>query len=92
MEEKGQFYFQGSWFDSSEEMFEYVDKWQHFPLDQETAERILDRLKKDIVMNVFMTGQPFTNAKFSEYVERIFEFSMIELHSQKNELRTLEHG
>ena len=73
---KNQFYFQGKMFDDSEEMFKYSEDWKTIPLDQETAERILDRLKKEILMNVFLIGKPMNNLDFSAYVERIFEFSM----------------
>lgn len=77
---KNQFYFQGKWFDSSDEMFKYVNEWQKFSTDQETAERILDSLKKDIILNVFLRGKAFTNAEFSEFVEMIFQYTMRSLN------------
>ena len=73
---KNQFYFQGKWFDDSEAMFKYAEEWKSFPLDEETAKRIVDRLKNEIVMNVFLIGKPMSNIEFSAYVEKIFEFSM----------------
>lgn len=75
-EAQGDFYFQGKWFDSSEEMFEYAREWRSFPLEQECAERIVDTLKKDIIMNVFLMGAKFNNNEFSNYVENIFQYSM----------------
>jgi|KBSMisStandDraft_5_1062788.scaffolds.fasta_scaffold59597_8 hypothetical protein len=73
------FYFQGKWFDTSEELFDYSRRWNDFHLNQETAERLLDRLKKDIVLNVFLHGKSFTNSEFSEYLNRIFNFSILEM-------------
>lgn len=73
---KDQFYFQGKNFDDFDEMINYAEDWKALPLDQETAERILDRLKKEIVTNVFLIGKPMNNLEFSAYVEMIFEFSI----------------
>ncbi len=77
---KNRFYFQGEFFETSEEMFEYATKWQSFPLDQKTAERILKGLNKDIIMNIFLVGKPFTNQEFNEFAEKLFQYSMQELH------------
>ncbi len=75
-EEKDQFYFQGTYFDTSEQMFKYIESWRKFPLDQETADDILKHLKNDISMIVFLNGHKFTNEEFSFFVIEIFEFSM----------------
>ncbi len=83
--QKDQFYFEGKYFSNQEDMFEYVKEWQKMPIDQETADRILDRLKKDIRMNVFLRGNGFDNAGFSNYVERIFLCSMNELNKMEDE-------
>ena len=86
--EKQNFYFQGKYFETSEEMFEYANKWSDFPLDEEMAEKILNGLTKDIVMNVFLHGQPFSNDEFIKYVQRIFEFSMRTLNeNNKNGIK-----
>jgi hypothetical protein len=69
---KDQFYFQGKYFDTSEEMFEYAHKWKDLPLEEETAKKIMDTLKKDIVMNIFLRGLEFTNGEFCQYVENVF--------------------
>lgn len=79
MSEKDQFYFQGKYFDNSEDMFEYAKEWLKISLDQETAERQLNSLKKDIIMNIFLRGIEFNNREFNAYIERIFQFSMKEL-------------
>lgn len=74
------YYFQGLWFDTLEEMVEYVKEWNNLPLDQQTAERVGDRIKKDIVMNVFLNGPRFKNYEFSLYMEKVFLYSHKLLH------------
>lgn len=79
---KDQYSFQEKLFDSSEDMFKYVNEWGSLPLDRQTAERFLNAVKKDILMNVFLTGKPMNNAEFSKYCEKLFEFSMKNLHTE----------
>lgn len=49
------FYFQGKYFDTVKEMFDYCVKWGDEPLDQETATRLLKTVTKDIVLNKLKT-------------------------------------
>lgn len=75
-EQKDQFYFQGKYFDNEKEFFEYARAWLEFPLDQQTAERELDTLKKEIVMNIFLRGVKLNNGQFRELLNKIFEFTI----------------
>lgn len=70
------FYSEGKFFDTFEEVLEYSKKWNDFDLDTLTADRHLDRLKKDITMNIFMRGIKFTNSEFIKYINSIFEFAI----------------
>ena len=81
---KDQYYFQGKYFDDSDQMFEYAKNWQNQNLDQETAERQLKALSKDIIMNVFLRGIKFKNNEFNAYLERIFQFAMNELNREQD--------
>jgi hypothetical protein len=80
MTEKNQFYSEGKYFDKEEDFWAYVKEWPTFTLDQETAERHLDTLKKEILTNIFLSGIKFNNIEFREYVNQIFEFAIKELH------------
>ncbi|HEX4374900.1 MAG TPA: hypothetical protein VHZ50_16465 [Puia sp.] len=79
---KDDYYFRGKYFDKFEDMLKYSTEWKNFNLNPETAEGILDRLKKDIVLNIFLRGSSFTNAEFSDYVEGLFIFAMLELNKR----------
>lgn len=74
-----EFYFQGKSFDNEEDFWAWTKEWKTLPLDQETADRQLNMLKKDIIMNVFLRGIEFNNDEFSSYLEKIFEFSINKL-------------
>ncbi|CAB4133807.1 hypothetical protein UFOVP264_27 [uncultured Caudovirales phage] len=76
------FYFQGKWFDSSEEMFSYAVEWNSFLLNRETAERILDKFKKDLLINIFMAMPSFTNREFSNKVEEVLLFAIQKLREK----------
>lgn len=77
--ENNQFYFEGKYFDKEDDFWAYTKEWQTFPLDQETAERKLNTLKKEIFMNMLSRGLQFNNIEFNAYVNKIFEFAMNEL-------------
>lgn len=79
MKEDSEFYFSGKTFNDQEEFFKWVEEWGLKELDQESAERQLDVLKKDIIMNIFLRGKKFTNNEFRQYVNRIFEIAIIEM-------------
>lgn len=79
------FYFQGKYFETDQEMFDYAIKWNYEQLTEETAERILSTLSRDIVMNIFLRGLEFDNSGFTSYIDRIFEFSMKTLMEFKKE-------
>ncbi len=78
-ENKDQFYFQGKYFDNQEDFWKYVNEWGLLALNQETAERQMDTLKKEIIMNIFLRGIELKNIDFRNYVNKIFEFAMIQL-------------
>lgn len=81
-ESKKNFYFQGKWFETDDEMFSYIQEWKKMSLDEETAERTLQRLKNDIWMNIFLRGNQYTNEEFSLYVEKIFNFAIQEMQKK----------
>lgn len=83
--EKDQFYFEGRFFDNEQEFWNYTKKWGILSLDQETADRHLNIIKKDIIMNIFLRGIEFTNQEFVSYINKIFEFSINNL--PKEDLR-----
>lgn len=78
-EEKNTFYFQGKYFDNEEDFWNYSKKWRFLPLDQETADRNLNTLKKEIIMNIFLRGIEMDNMQFSALLNRIFEFVINDL-------------
>ena len=73
---KDNFYSQGKYFDNQEEFWKYVNEWGSIELNQETAYRQLDNLKKEIVMNIFLREIIFTNQEFVEYLSNIFNYAM----------------
>jgi len=79
------FYFQGKYFDTDEEMFDYAIKWNYEQLTEETADRIAYILSQDIIRNVFARGNGFDNSGFTSYIDRIFEFSMKTLAEYEKE-------
>jgi len=78
-EEKNTFYFQGKYFDNEEDFWNYSKEWRFLPLDQETADRNLNTLKKEIIMNIFLRGIEMDNMQFSALLNRIFEFVINDL-------------
>jgi ADP-glucose pyrophosphorylase len=83
MSQKDQFYFQGKYFDNSEDMFAYSTEWLKLSLDEETADRQMNILNKYIIMNIFLRGIKFNNHEFNEYLDRIFEFAINEFPKNK---------
>ena len=73
MTEKENFYFQGKYFETSNELFEYANDWQNKTLNQATAERFFKRFSQDCIMNIFFVGIELTNIEFSEIIERLFQ-------------------
>lgn len=62
---KDQFYFQGKWLDSYEEFIDYASKWSNLPLDEESANRTLESIKKTIIFNVRIYDIKLTNGEFA---------------------------
>ncbi len=83
VDQKQKYFVHGKYFDDPDEMFKYCDAWGSFNLDQQNAERILDGLKKEILMNVLFDGKEFSNSEFSQYVEEVFIYSMKRLRGDK---------
>ena len=79
------FFFEGQWFSSAEKMFEFAFKWNDLALDQQTAKSILDKLTKDIILNIFLRGVKFSNREFSNYIKKLFEFSIRNLPDMINQ-------
>jgi hypothetical protein len=77
---KDQFYFEGKYFDNEEEFWKWTKEWQFLPLDQETADRQINTLKKDIIMNIFLRGVEMSNVEFRTFLNRVFEFAMKDLN------------
>lgn len=80
-EGKDQFYFQGKFFDNQDDFWKYVKEWQTCDLDRISAERILDLLKRDIIMNIGLRELKITNSEFNDFVEKIFLFAMNQMDS-----------
>lgn len=80
-----QFYFQGKVFETFAEMIKYTQEWGNTRLNQETATRLLQALKDDILINVFMYPECFTNQQFNNCLNEIFSFAIFKI-------RNLEHN
>jgi hypothetical protein len=80
---KNQFYFQGKYFDTPEEMFDYSHKWNDLPLEQESAERMLAQVNREIVMNTFLLECVFTNGEFREFTNNLFDFAIKQIMEKR---------
>ncbi|HEX8017748.1 MAG TPA: hypothetical protein VF465_21150 [Flavobacterium sp.] len=78
-ESKGDFYFRGKFFNTEEELFEYINQWRDMPLDQESCESMLRTLIKDLKMNALLKGVEFTNEEFYKYIDDVYTFAMSHL-------------
>lgn len=78
-DKKDQFYFEGKYLDNEDDFWKWVYNWANLPLDQETAERLFDTHKKEVIMNIFLRDVKFSNFEFRQYLNNIFAFSMNEL-------------
>lgn len=83
MTDKNNFYFQGKFFEDEEAFWQYVQKWGGMPLDQETADRLLNQLKKDILLNIFMFEREYTNNEFQKLLGKVFEDTLFEMGRKK---------
>lgn len=88
---KDQFYFQGKYFDNEAEFLKYAHDWLKFPLDQKTADRQINTLKKEIIMNIFLNGIKFNNEEFQQYINKIFEFAVNQLPGWEPPLKRIDH-
>lgn len=79
MNEDNKFYYQGQSFDSEDEFWAYVKRWPNLPLDEQTANRILETLKKEIKLNLFIKDIKFSNSQFSNYIEKVFTYAIRKL-------------
>jgi len=79
--EKNNFYFQGKMFEKEEDFWKWVKEWKNLPLDEETAERILSILNKEIIANMFLLGIKFTNSEFNSFVEKLFKITFSDFHN-----------
>ncbi len=73
---KDNFYYKGEYFDTPEELFEYVKEWHKKYLTQETACTLLEGLKKDILLNLFLHGHQLSNQDFSIIIQEVFDFTL----------------
>lgn len=78
---KAKYFYQGKFFDSEEDFLKWEKEWKSLNLDEETAERQLFLLIRDILFNLKIRGLQMTNGEFNSYLNRIFEFSMADLSS-----------
>jgi hypothetical protein len=76
IDKRNQFYFEGKYFDTFEEMIKHCVNWADLELDIKTAETHLNHLQREIVLNIFMRGIKFKNAQFKQYLQEIFEFAI----------------
>ena len=74
------FYFQGKFFETFDEMLEYYKIWEQSKLDEKTAKEMTDKIMEQILVNVFLYSE-FTNKEFNEYLQKTFDFSMNLLHN-----------
>lgn len=73
---ENQIYYKGKWFQDLEEVALYQKEWNNFPIEEKTAEELFDRLKKDILTNVFIYSKNLKNQDFEDYLGKIFHFSI----------------
>lgn len=66
------FYSHGKFFENQEGFWEYVKQWPDLQLDQETLERMIDHLKTDILLNVFMYERKIKNCQMNSILENAF--------------------
>jgi hypothetical protein len=65
MSEKN-FHYIDRFFEKEEDFWAYVKEWEQLPLDEPTATLLLDRLKNDILVNLFICEYKGTNKPFQE--------------------------
>jgi hypothetical protein len=71
----------GKYFDTLEELIKYEAEWQLAPLDQESAEMMVNTLGRELVMNALMACGPMTNLEFKKKLNDIFAHSIKILRS-----------
>ncbi len=76
LEQKGNFYYKGAWFDTYEELIEYAITWGKKSLTHETANEILKHIGRDIIINIGLREIEFTNSEFSQYIQDLFMYAM----------------
>lgn len=80
---ENKFFFEGKYYSTEKDFSDAVREWHSNPLDAETAERKLDHIKNDILMNVYMnisfSKGEVTNLDYQEYLSDVFVFSMVRL-------------
>jgi len=76
MRERNEYYFKGKRFATINALIEYAAEWGQLPLDEETADNELDRIKRDIVMNIFLLGREFNNYDFNTICNDIFYYAI----------------
>lgn len=79
-DDKENFHFQGKWFETFDEMIEYSNEWGNYRLDMFTATDLFSKMMKSLLLNVFLTSKPFTNKQFNNYLDKLFENAIFELH------------
>lgn len=76
------YYFKGKCFDTLKDLNEFSQNWRDQELDQESAESVLNPIFKDIIINIFLLNIKFTNGEFSEFCQKLFEYSTKELYKK----------
>lgn len=78
------FYFQGKYFKTQEEFWTYVNEWPYLKTDEETINRLMDNLKKDIILNFKMYEMKLTNGKMNLMIQEVFLLMIKSLMENEN--------
>lgn len=78
-------YYKGKYFDSSEEMFEYAQKWNNAICTEASVEQIFKELSLNVVINIMIWNPNFTNNEMVALSEHLFWEAMRQMvHIGKN--------
>lgn len=71
---QGQFFFQGKFFDESQEddFWKFVSEWPNKLLDQDTAESLFRTFSKGCIINTFISTEGLTNGECSAILADLF--------------------
>lgn len=86
-----QFYFQGKYFDNQNEFWKYVREWNEMQTNQETIDRLMNKLKKDIQLNIGFYDIKITNSQLNVIIEHGFVMMMKKIMNVPKEIKDSTH-